>query len=97
MKPQSPIHTHLIARLDQPQSSLGSQMCGQHHIGLTTGDLILASNDGVRDDCDEAVDVSAEVDLDHVALLDNDIGVAAQWRKVADTVVHRDATRKGNS
>ena len=52
---------------------------------------------GVGDDGDEAVDVGAEVELDHVAVLEEGVGLARQRAEVADAVVHAHAAREGDA
>ena len=72
-------------------------MSGQETICLTSSNLVLASNDGVSGNGDKAVDVSSKINLDHVALLNDDVGVAGQGGEVADAVVHGDAAGKCNA
>ncbi len=90
-------NTNLISGLDQPQSRFWSKVSCQKSVGLTSGDLVDADDDGVSDDGDESVDVSAHVDLGHVALLEDEVGVAHQWREVTDAVVDRNAAGKRNA
>ena len=45
------------------------------------------NNEGVSDDGREAVDVSAEINLDHVSVFQHYLGVRLQWGEVAHTVV----------
>ena len=69
-------------------------MSSQKSVSLSAGDLFDADDDGVRDDGDEAVDVSAQVDLGHVSLLEDDVGVTHQRGEVTDAVVDGDAARE---
>lgn len=56
--------TNLISRLDQPQSSLGCQVSCKKNVGLSSGNLLNADDDGVSNDGDVPVDVSAQVNFD---------------------------------
>ena len=85
---------YLISWLGKPQSSFWSEVSSQKSVSLSAGDLFDADDDGVRDDGDEAVDVSAQVDLGHVALLEDDVGVTHQRGEVTDAVVDGDAARE---
>lgn len=54
----------------QPQEQLIRVVCGQEQVGLATGHLIrTADEDVVAHDGTETVDLSAELDLDNLALL----------------------------
>ena len=64
---------NLISRLDQPQSSLGGQVCCQENVGLLSGNLFDADDDSVSNDGDEPVDVSAQVDLDLKVTLEKNL------------------------
>ena len=48
-------------------------------------------------DSNELVNVGAKVNLDHVSILEHDVGVVGQGREVANAVVDGDAARKSDS
>ena len=92
--------SHLIAGLDEPEGGLGGQMSCHHDVGLPASDLLVlagANDHGVGGNGDKLVNVGSKVNLDHVAVLENHIGVVGQRREVANAVVHGDATREGNA
>lgn len=65
----------------------------------TSGRVLLggAHDRRERRDGDESVNVCAQVDLDHVALLQQNVDFAAHRRKVAHAVVHREACGEGDA
>ena len=63
---------HLVARLNQPEGGLGCEVRGHDGVSGAPLDLVVlgaADDDSVCHHGDEAVDVGAKVDLDHVAVL----------------------------
>ena len=64
--------SHLIARLNQPEGRLRGKVSGHDGVRGAALDLVVlgaADDDSVRHHRDEAVDVSAKVNLHHVAVL----------------------------
>merc|ERR1711971_218563 len=90
----------LVARLYKPKGRLRREVSGHDGVRGATLDLVVLGapdDDGVRDYRDEAVDVSAQVDLHHVAVLERDVRVTVHWREMADAVVDRDAAWEGDA
>lgn len=71
---------YLVAGLDQPQSSLSTQMCCNDSVGLSTGDFGFAAvdNNGMCDNSNEAINMCSHVNFHHVAILENDIRFTVQ-------------------
>jgi hypothetical protein len=74
-------------------------MGGHHDIGLASSNFRLGftNDNGVSDHSDETINMSANINLGHVAILENVIGLTVQWRKVADTIVDGYATGECNA
>ena len=74
---------------------------GRHHdVGFPAGDLVRfgSPNDhGVGRDGNKLIQVSTEINFDHVSVLKDDIGVVGERREVTNAIVHGDAARERDS
>ena len=89
----------LIARLDEPESSLTGEMRGQDGVRLLPSHWRVpwcSHNQSVSHNCDEPVDVSAQVNLDQVPVGQGDVGLSGERGEVADTVVDGNAGGEGD-
>mmetsp|Transcript_163787 Transcript_163787/g.520571 ORF Transcript_163787/g.520571 Transcript_163787/m.520571 type:complete len:216 (+) Transcript_163787:766-1413(+) len=85
-----------VSDLHQTQSRLGAIPSGHDGVRTFVLDLLVADNDGVRGRGDEAIDVTSQVDLGHVAGLQN-ARLALHGGEVAEDLVHRDARGEGDA
>lgn len=92
--------TYRITGLQQSQSHLGGIVGSQDGVGGTSSGGVLSRS---ADNCcesghgDKAVNVSAQINLHHVTVLQQRIYLAADRRIVAHTVVHGQTCGEGDA
>ena len=90
----------LVARFDQPQSSLAGQVGSHQDVSLASRHWSVSSGSqdkAVGHHGDESINVGSQVDLDQVSISQDAVRLAEEGRVVADDVVDGDAGGEGNS